>query len=168
MDEPAAPQDEQTPKARAWNPWPVGLIVAGGIGVTIVLTMVTIASRHPPIMAERGDYYEKSLAWDDYMKEVRASQALGYQARFEANRQTMRVRLTDAHKVPVTRREGTLRGQRADSERYDFEVPLKEVEPGLYEAQRPHQKSGLFLLYVRLDSKAGGHTWVDERREYLP
>lgn len=167
---------DAAPPKRRWHPWPVGIALAVLTGMAINIGMVVIARRNTPVMADKGDYYAHSLAWQTEIDAAKASATLGWQAAVTGEADAVWVRLRDASGTPVRGLMGQLSAERNDVEAHDFAVDLAEVAPGDYRALRPHRVGGLYRLRIRLAPavNAGANAaapvvpWLDERLLVLP
>jgi nitrogen fixation protein FixH len=151
-----------------FNPWPIGVVAAIVLMMMTILTMVFIAVRNAPVLVDRGDYYERSVAYQGEIDARKAASALGYSAEIQPSSAAVELRLRDASGHPVTGRTGGATFARADTEAHDFQAPLVEVAPGRYRAARAHAVPGRYALTARLDDPAGGPPWLAEAAVFLP
>ena len=141
------------------SPWPFAIAGVLLIVVAANVTLILIARGDPQLM-ETENYYEHALAYDEVIEARVASEALGWSAEVAPGDGQLEYALKDRAGAPVTGLKGDLKLKRQDTTRFDQEIAVREVAPGLYRAEGV-RGTGLFHLRARLEG--GGAPWVDER-----
>ncbi|MCU7919658.1 MAG: FixH family protein [Candidatus Thiodiazotropha sp. (ex Epidulcina cf. delphinae)] len=130
-----------TEKKSAWrSPWVIAWVTMVVIFFTMNMIMIYLAvDNNPGLVVD--DFYDRG---QDYEKNMLKRQARnpGWTMRVELPRRIeidqpvlCRFSVVDRDGAPVSRDEVTFYAYRPSDADQDFSAPMKQVEPGLYEAQ---------------------------------
>ena len=126
--------------------------------------MIAVANQDPPVL-ETEQYYKEAISYEDVLERHRASAKLGFTSTFEGTERHARWTVKNRAGQPVTGLKGVTRLDRADTKAHDAELALKEVQPGVYEAERPRAQ-GLFR--IRLELEGAEAPYLAGRSQFLP
>lgn len=132
----------QSNKKAFRNPWVIGWLVLILVVLAVNVGMITTAIVTNPGLVEQ-DYYERGRDHEqNYIKEKKTKTALGWQLSFlpgeelVVGRENMfRLSAVDRAGQPINGAEVTLLAYRPSDVDADFEVPLEEVAPGVYQGK---------------------------------
>ncbi len=141
-------------KKSAWrSPWVIGWVVMVVIFFTMNAIMIYLAqTNNPGLVVE--DFYERG---QDYEKNMLKRQARnpGWQMKVEFPKKiepnepfTCRYSVTDKEGVPIDPSEVTFYAYRPSDAKQDFQLPMKRVGPGLYEAEVSFALKGVWDTLV--------------------
>lgn len=154
-----------TQPARNWNPWPYGIATALAVFAGLVVTLVTLAVRHPPQLVAK-DYYEQELRYqDDIDRRTRATTlTAGLQVKPDAaaNRIVVTFPLAQARQG-VT---GTVRFYRPSDAGLDRTIVLALDAQGTQEVATTDLLPGLWQLKVEWSS--GGQEFAATEKVRIP
>ena len=150
---------DQPPKKRL-SPWPIAIGVGLSVVIVVNVVFLVVASRNPPVI-ETSEYYDKALHHQTTIEERKASAALGWSAEVTLAGGKLRYALKGADGQPVAGLKGKVGLKRNETTALDGVVALTEAGPGIYEAQPPNAKAGLWRLEARFEG--GPAPWLDAR-----
>jgi len=174
-----SPADHATRKKGDFHWGPTLIIGFLGTVIVVQVILITIASHgltpemarvllpEPKGGAERvtsffpGEvphaYQKKEALFNEYLEQIREQHARGWQVRKgwleEAvlNKPTpFRLELLDAQGEPVAGAKATIKFMRAADSRLDFEMPLSELEQGVYGAQIALPAPGFWDVLIQI------------------
>ncbi|MCU7905665.1 MAG: FixH family protein [Candidatus Thiodiazotropha sp. (ex Epidulcina cf. delphinae)] len=145
-----------TEKKSAWrSPWVIAWVAMVVIFFTMNMIMIYLAIDNKPGLVV-DDFYERG---QDYEKNMLKRQARdpGWTMRVELPRRIAidqpvlcRFSVTDRDGGQVSRDEVTFYAYRPSDVEQDFSVPMKQVEPGFYEAQVSFPLKGAWDILVSI------------------
>lgn len=143
------------------NLWPLGVV--GGLATVVIanVIMVIIATKNPQAL-ETKDAWKDGQAYQQVLDERAAAARQQWKVEVAVKEAEVWFRVLDAEGKPVTGLGGQVRATRADTAELDYEVEVRQVDPGLYTAPLKLPRSGLWRLNTELSGAAG--KWFDERR----
>lgn len=149
--------------------WPWGIVLGLALGVTVLVTMGTIAFRHRSAMV-LGDPDRDALDFDRVLVDRRAAAALGWRIELDgcatlvdgACVLVVQVRDREGHALADV--EGELVATRGDDARWDRTAAI-EPSAGSYRSVLPIGRGGLYRISLRL--VRGDEVWIGERELLL-
>jgi nitrogen fixation protein FixH len=149
--------------ARKRSIWPYALGVMFCVHASIVFITMTFASR-TPANAE-PEYYEKAVAWDDQAGERLTAQREGWSCTVTNDGRSVRIALVDRESAPITASAVTaVAFHRADALDRSTLVFI-EAEPGVYTAQLPSDRMGLWDVRFSIVTEQGARASLVETIE---
>lgn len=134
-----------------WWAWAPALILGGLLGAQLIVLSQVL---HDPGFAIERDYYQKAVDWDSARAREQKSRELGWRAKCgvtppsASKGAVFHLELEDARGGPVGgARVHVSAFHNARAGRF-VELSLREVQPGVYEAELPPGKSGAWEFRI--------------------
>jgi len=143
--------------------WPLIILSLLLLNVAITAALITLSSRDPGLMVER-DYDQRALRWDDFARQRRASEMLGWTADVTidtaGSNPRLIVRLADSNGLPmiVESAEAIAFPQSHASQSQVLRLPPVKGEPAACGAAITLTHPGLWE--VRLKANRDGKTFM--------
>jgi len=126
-------------------PWYFVMAFMVVLAVNIVFVRTAIRS-NSGVVTEHA--YEKGLAYNQVLAEVKAQHALGWQGRIAYENGSLRFRLQDKTATPIAGADVKAYIERPLEEAFSQTITLKETRNGTYEAAVQLPKKGLWDVTV--------------------
>ena len=144
--------------------WPWGIGAALAIVVFANAIMISIALVHPSTRSVE-DHWQRALAHDEFLRKARASAALGWRVEVTPCRDSplcARLRVDDGGGQPMAKSgvRVTVHAQRADTDRFDRQLDVREIDSGQYKLTG-FAIDGLHRLVIDIVSNAAH--WTGEQ-----
>jgi len=151
------PRISQSSRQALRNPWVLGWFVMLAVVLTANIGMITTAVVTNPGLVNEN-YYERGRNYERNMRRQQAARAaLGWEMLFSppaqpraATPEPYRFTARAADGSPLRGAEVRLFAYRPADAGADFQVPLREVEPGRYEADATFPLKGIWDLIVEI------------------
>ncbi|MGK0673143.1 MAG: FixH family protein [Halothiobacillaceae bacterium] len=110
------------------------------------------------------DYQKKEALYNEYLHQVELQKERGWQVDYgwlgdpvKGREVAFQVRARDRHGAPISGAEVSVRFLRPSNQREDFNLTLREVEPGLYRAQMTPPLAGLWQVVITVQRGTDTH-----------
>ncbi len=150
---------------KSWR-WPLAVVAILSLHATMWISFVFISTRDPSFAVE-PDYYRKSLAWDETVRQRRANEALGWSVEIETEKQTgmlgdrgLVCRVKDRDGSPIVRAavEAEIFHHARANQR--LRVQLTGEGGGVYSARPRMRKPGLWECRLTVRDRGATFTCV--------
>lgn len=149
--------------------WPWGIVLGLALGVTVLLSMATIAFRHRSAIVP-GDPDRDGLEFDRVLVDRRAAAELGWRVELDPcaalvdGACVLALRVRDRDGIALAGVEGELVATRGDDARWDRSASIEPTASG-YRSALPLGRGGLYRISLRL--VRGDDVWIGERELLL-